>query len=160
MRGRKPEPTESRRLRGNPGKRAMNEQEPNHPTVADAFDEPPAELRDDQAASDEWRRLAPRLRMSRTVTDVDRGALLSVCQQWSTYLEARSKVTSLVITTKSGHPMPNPYLGVANKALGLCVKLWAELGCTPSSRSRVKTAGESVAGDPLEQALSDHATTH
>lgn len=138
MRGRKPKPTALKMLSGNPGRRKLNQREPVMPAT-DAADLPPVELSNDLVAGSEWMRLAPMLRASRTVTDADRGSLIAVCQQWSRYLEANGNVAKagMVVKSPSGYPMPNPYIGIANKALGNCVKLWAELGLTPSSRSRV-----------------------
>jgi len=46
----------------------------------------------------------------------------------------------MVVRSPSGYPMPNPYIGISNKALGNCLKLWVELGLTPSARARVSTA--------------------
>jgi phage terminase small subunit len=43
--------------------------------------------------------------------------------------------------------MPNPYIGISNKSLGNCVKLWVELGLTPSARSRVTTAPGALADE-------------
>jgi len=142
MRGRKPKPTALKMLAGNPGRRKLNQREPVMPESADVVDRPPVELANDLVAGSEWMRLAPMLRASRTVTDADRGSLIAVCQQWSRYLEANSNVAKagMVVKSPSGYPMPNPYIGIANKALGNCVKLWAELGLTPSSRSRVSAA--------------------
>ena len=156
MRGRKPKPTSLKLITGNPGRRQINTQEPKLPAPP-AVVEPPPAIAEDARACEEWRRLAPMLIASRTVTEADYGALLSLCHQWSTYLNAREKATTLVITTKTGHPMPNPYLSVSNKALSHCIKLWAELGCTPSARSRVTAAaapnGEATAQDPYAAIL-------
>lgn len=153
MRGRKPKPTALKLLTGNPGKRRLNRQEPVLPELsasggaAGAGDPVPLELVGDEVGSAEWRRLSPILRASRTVTDGDLGSLVAVCQQWSRYLEANTSVKSsgLVVRSQSGYPMPNPYLAIANKALGNCIKLWAELGLTPSARSRVSAAPEKPA---------------
>jgi len=153
MRGRKPKPTEVKRLEGNPGHRALNDREPELPT-SDAFDEPPPELLADAVAAAEWVRLAPMLRTARTVTDGDRGALLALCQQWSRYLDANKRVdlAGMVIKARSGYPMPNPYIAIANRCLNHCVKLWAELGLTPSSRARVQTAdGPGLGGDAFSE---------
>lgn len=149
MRGRKPKPTRLKLLTGNPGRRPLNEREPQLP-VPHPVAEPPPAIADDPRACEEWRRLAPMLITSRTVTDADYGALLSLCHQWSIYLQAKERVTTLVVTTKTGHPMPNPYLSVSNKALANCIKLWAELGCTPSSRSRVTAASAKAEADPQD----------
>ena len=111
------------------------------------------ELSGDLGATKEWDRLAPMLRASRTVTDADRGALVAVCQQWSRYLEANGNAakTGMVVKSPSGYPMPNPYIAIANKALGNCVKLWSELGLTPSSRSRVSAVNAPNAHSALSR---------
>lgn len=143
MRGRKPKPSRQRELEGNPGRRPLNKDEPDIDKPSAAADAPPIELADDVVASAEWARLMPLMRKSRAITEGDRGSLLSLCQQWSRYLTANGKVATggMVVRAPSGYPMPNPYIGIANKALGNCIKLWVELGLTPSARSRVKTTG-------------------
>jgi P27 family predicted phage terminase small subunit len=140
-RGPKPKPTARKRFEGNPGKRKLNPREPQLPTPPPARDAPPPEVADDAVASAEWRRLLPLLKSSQTITEGDLSSLVALCQQWSRYLFATGKVTNsgMVVRSPSGYPMPNPYIGISNKALGNCVKLWAELGLTPSSRSRVTT---------------------
>jgi len=82
------------------------------------------------------------LRQLRQVTEADRGALIALCIEWSRYIDATHKVRELglVVTTRGGYPIPNPYLPIATKALAGCNKLWPELGLTPSSRSRVTIA--------------------
>jgi P27 family predicted phage terminase small subunit len=151
MRGRKPQPTRRRELDGNPGKRALNPNEPTPDAPSDAFDVPPPELEGQTRAADEWRRLAPILRRSRQVTEVDRAALIALCVEWGRYLDAQVKLlkTGMVVTTASGYPLPNPYLAIANKALQGCTRLWAELGMTPSSRSRVQLPPD--ASDPFAE---------
>jgi P27 family predicted phage terminase small subunit len=154
MRGRKPTPTDLKVLRGNPGHRPLNVDEPQLPAVpADVFDTPPLELAGDAAACDEWIRLAPMLRAARQVTDAERGSLIALVQQWSRYLEANTKAAAagMVIKSPSGYPMPNPYLAIANRALAHCMKLWAELGLTPSSRSRVTATPPTSAMDAQKQ---------
>lgn len=152
MRGRKPKPTALKVLSGNPGRRQLNVNEPIMPSTA-SEDVAPMELSGDLGATKEWDRLAPMLRASRTVTDADRGALVAVCQQWSRYLEANGNAakTGMVVKSPSGYPMPNPYIAIANKALGNCVKLWSELGLTPSSRSRVSAVNAPNAHSALSR---------
>lgn len=151
MRGRKPKPTARKRLEGNAGKRPLNTAEPTLPTAQDV-QAPPAELADDVRACAEWRRLAPMLRASRVITDGDMAVLIAVCQQWSRYLEANAAIgkTGMVVRSQSGYPMPNPYIAISNKALGNCVKLWAELGLTPSARSRVSALPDGRGDDFAE----------
>lgn len=138
MRGRKPHPTWRRTLDGNPGKRARNPHEPQPPAPGDAFDTPPPELDPFPLAQAEWTRIAPMLRRGRQVTEADRAALLALCLEWSRYLDAMSQVKSLLIMTKNGYPIPNPYIAIATKALRECRALWPELGLTPSSRTRLQ----------------------
>jgi len=143
VRGTKPKSTRTKRLEGNPGKRKLNDREPELPGLGDAFDRPPRELAGDRLACAEWRALVPLLRKARQVTSADRQSLIALCQQWSRYLKAerelrrRGRNRGLVIKTPNGYPVLSPWLAVTNKALAHCAKLWAELGLTPSSRSRV-----------------------
>jgi P27 family predicted phage terminase small subunit len=139
IRGTKPKPTARKKLEGNPGHRPLNPHEPDFAPVAEA---PPLELAADPLAVAEWVRLMPLLQRAHVITEGDRASLLALCQQWSRYLTANGSVSSkgMVVRSPSGYPMPNPYIGIANKALGNCVKLWVELGLTPSARTRVQTA--------------------
>jgi P27 family predicted phage terminase small subunit len=145
MRGRKPKPTARKRLEGNPGGRPLNTAEPQLPEPAEGFDQPPSELKGDARACAEWRRLAPMLRQAHQVTEAERGALLALCQQWSRYLKATASVSrkGMVIKSRNGYPIPNPYLVIGHRALTQCTKLWTELGLTPSSRSRVSRVDQS-----------------
>lgn len=156
MRGRKPKPTAQKVLEGNPGKRPLNAQEPEFPPPVDAT---PPELADNAHALHEWARLCPLLEAARVTTEADRGSLIALCLSWSQYLEATQKIraSGMVVKTPNDYPIPNPYIAIANRALGHCTKLWVELGLTPSSRSRVSTTppvawtGHSVAAKPLSK---------
>ena len=84
--GRRPEPTKLRMLRGNPGKRKPN---PDEPTIAPAdasMDTPPAEITADVVAAGEWGRVVPLLRAGGLISQSERAALMALCQQWSRYL--------------------------------------------------------------------------
>lgn len=138
--GRRPQPTALKVLRGNPGKRPLNVDEPTIAPADPSFDNPPAEIADDLGAATEWRRVAPILRAAGLVSATERAALTALCQQWSRYLAAHTQVMKLgmcIETTKSV-PIPNPYLLVADRALTHCARLWSELGLTPSGRARAR----------------------
>lgn len=96
------------------------------------------------------------------LTDADRASLIACCLMWSRYLDATQKLrlTGMVVQSPNKFPIPNPYLGIANRALALCTKLWVELGLTPSSRSRVKEAPtrEPDAFDEFDRPLPTGAT--
>jgi P27 family predicted phage terminase small subunit len=150
----KPKPTALRKLQGNPSKRPFNPDEPQLPAATEAFDEVPPAIADDPVAKSEWQRLAPILRQARIVTDADRNALLGACQQWSVYQHAltQSPADRRVLRSKNDHPIPNPYLQIAHKALTHCERLWEALGLTPSARSRVVSARASGGdGDPFAE---------
>ncbi len=137
--GRRPKPTALKLLQGNPGKGRLNAQEPVQAPVGPDFDVPPPELEGDAVAAQEWARVAPLLRACRMVSEAERGVLVALCQQWSRYREAQAKVIQLgmVVKTPAGIPITNPYLAVSDKALAACLKIWVELGLTPSARSKI-----------------------
>lgn len=136
--GRRPAPTALKILRGNPGKRALNLNEPKIAVADPSFDNPPPVLADDLVAATEWRRVAPLLRAAGLVSETERAALTALCQQWSRYLASHAQVIALgmCIESSKGVPIPNPYLVVADRALAHCQRLWSELGLTPSGRAR------------------------
>jgi P27 family predicted phage terminase small subunit len=102
------------------------------------MDTPPAEITADIAAAGEWARIVPLLRVSGLISQSERAALVALCQQWSRYLAAHAQVQELgmVIENTKGGLSTNPYLEVADRALGHCHRLWHELGLTPSGRAR------------------------
>jgi P27 family predicted phage terminase small subunit len=151
MRGRKPKPTVQRELDGNPGKRPINDTEPAPPPVDESFDTPPAIVATRPDAAKEWTRLAPMLRRCRQVSEADRAALIACCLEWAHYQTAIAHRTPEIIKAPSGYAMPNPWISISNKALAALVKLWAELGLTPSSRSRVTTDGPGAGGDAFSE---------
>ena len=134
--GRRPQPTALKILRGNPGKRRLSpETEPTPAPLDETWSAPPPELAGDRRARGEWRRLVPMLRDCGLVSQAERGALIALCQQWSTYLEARAGLRKDGLTTSKGRP--SPMLDIADAALSQCHKLWHELGLTPSGRAKV-----------------------
>ena len=136
--GRRKQPTALAILRGNPGKRLLNPDEPTPPALDASFDTPPPELQGDRRAKAEWRRLAPMLRGCGLITEAERGALISLCLEWSTYLAARWQLHRHGITiTVDGATRKSPYLAIASDALVHCQRMWTELGLTPSGRAKV-----------------------
>ena len=142
MRGRKPTPTHLRLVRGNPGRRPING---NEPSLKDAIPAPPAELTED--ARREWRRVAKQLKTAGLLTALDRAALSAYCTavaQWREAERALARMAALdpvtkgmLVKTSNGNPIQNPMLGIANTARRDMVRFAAEFGMTPSARSRV-----------------------
>lgn len=124
-------PTALTIARGNPGKRALNHDEPELP-VADAS--PPPGL--PKRALAEWKRLAPALIAQGVLTTGDLDTfetyvrLVDECTQF----EAKIKRVGLEDAMRSG------YSGYLLKLRAQKKQYAAELGLTPSSRSGVKKA--------------------
>lgn len=138
--GRRPQPTALKVLRGNPGKRRPNAAEPSLPPSGPEIEEPPVEIAGDPVAVAEWSRIVPLLRSAGMVSELERPQLVALCQQWSRYLAAQSRLagSGMVLKGSRGEPIVNPFLAVSDKALANCQKLWVELGITPSARSRIR----------------------
>ncbi|GIV86619.1 MAG: terminase [Chloroflexus sp.] len=136
MRGRKPKPTALKILAGNPGRRPLNDAEPQF-AAGDAL-KPPAHL--DRTAKLEWRRVIRELSAAGLVKTVDRSALAAYCQAYSQWVKATKELrdSPLTLTSPSGYVYPNPMLGIQKRALETMHKFMTEFGMTPSSRSRVK----------------------
>lgn len=136
-RGPAPQPTALKLLRGNPGRRRLNDAEAT-PEVPLAVPAPPVALKGE--ASAEWRRRAPQLLRLGLMTEVDLPAFESYCRAWGRYVDAETKVeaTGVILQAPSGYPIQNPMLAVANKALAQCKDFWARFGMTPSDRTRVR----------------------
>jgi P27 family predicted phage terminase small subunit len=135
MRGRKPLPTSLKQLRGNPGKRPINGQEPRPKTERTSC---PAELC--PLAKKEWRRIVPILEELQLIGKIDRAAIAGYCQSYGRWMEAEQKIseTSLVIKTKSGNVIESPYYSIAKRERELMHKFLVEFGMTPSARTRLK----------------------
>lgn len=148
MRGRKPKPTLTRRLEGNPGKRKLNKHEP---VVPPGVPDCPDHL-DDEAKA-EWFRTAGVLHEMGLLTKADRAALAAYCTVYSRWVHAEAQVKkfgSIVKSPEKGFPMKSPYLTIADQALEAMRKFMVEFGLTPSSRSRIRVPDDSEARDELE----------
>jgi len=134
MRGRKPKPTRVKAVTGNPGRRPLNDSEPEYPPGAG---EPPAEL--SIAAKAEWVRVSLLMTAAGVVTLADRGVLAVYCSAWSRWIQAEAEVTvsGPILKTEGGQPYQNPWLAVSNRAGETVAKLASSLGLDPSSRSRL-----------------------
>jgi P27 family predicted phage terminase small subunit len=139
---------------GNPGRRPTNKAEPKPEAL---LPDPPPELSAD--ALTEWQRIAPRLLAAGMITSIDRAALAAYCQAYGRWAAAERHLArmidrpteGLLISTKNGNAIHNPLVSIANKALRDMVVFAAELGMTPSGRSRVKTNYHDRNTDPADE---------
>ena len=145
MRGRKPTPTHLKELHGNPSKLPLNKREPR----------PEGEL----YAAPEWMSPSQREGWAYAITCSPHGLLKcldrSVLAIWvvaeDLHREAAEKIAQFGLLTKSpnaGLPLQSPYLAILNKQAQIMLKAAAELGFSPSSRSRVQVS-PGARGGPL-----------
>lgn len=150
--GRPPKPTVLKLLAGNPGKRPINEREPQPRELSPIV---PRELSDDVARA-EWRRtVAPAIRIGQ-ISAADRALAIGYCELWATWrsqLAAAILRPHVVAVGKHNHPIPNPARVMANKTYLLLLKTASELGFSPSSRSRVTVVAPMSATNPLDRFL-------
>src|SRR5690606_19844822 len=140
MRGRKPKPTHLKLVAGNPGKRRLNENEP-HPE-GDLREAPTWMTESQREGWDYAIEHAPRGLLKL----LDRSTLTVWVVAEDLHRQASIAVSKFGLITKSpkqGEPMQNPYLPIVNRQAQIMLKAAAELGFTPSSRSRV-TVNEDV----------------
>lgn len=169
--GRKPTPTALKKLRGNPGKRALNTSEPKFAPVSHL--NPPDWL--DAVAKAEWRRVAPQLFAQDLFSEVDHALLAAYCVACSRWQQAEQLVQQQIdkaanpvaganalelplameFRTIQGYAQQIPQIGIANSYLDKMRSLAAEFGFTPASRSRLAWSGgdSQPKGDPYEEYL-------
>jgi P27 family predicted phage terminase small subunit len=149
-RGRKPTPTVLRMIRGNPGKRPINLNEPKPDGLSVQV---PDELTD-PVAIEEWNRtIVPAIEIGQIAAS-DRAFAIAHCELWATWrsqIADASRHPHVVAAGKNKYPTPNPARTMANKTLQLLAKVDAEIGFTPSSRSRVTALKKSGANKRKER---------
>lgn len=138
--GRKPKPTEEKRLRGNPGGRPLNDKEP-EAKLYKKLPDPPEWL--GPYAKKEWNRAGTVLIEMRLFTDADWGAFAAYCQNLEIMILAMQDIdeNGMTIVNQRGQAR-NPSLTAFASASTTMRALAAEFGMTPSSRSRMKFAGD------------------
>ena len=140
MRGRKPAPKAIKEVKGE-RKSRINQHEP-APLPAASLD-PPAGL--DEIGRAKWSELLPRLIETRVWSETDREALTTLCQAVSRHAEAQKQLATRGYWTKDANGIHRaaPWLTVAQKETALILRILAEFGFTPASRTRVKTSAAS-----------------
>lgn len=149
MRGRKPKPTFLRVVEGNPGRRPLNKREPKPSRDLAAA---PADLTDTQ-----------KLIWNDAIASAPAGLLKqldqSVLRVWVVACDIHVRATMalektglVTLSPDRGVEMQSPYLAIVNKQAAIMMKAAAELGFSPSSRSRVTVAPDAEA-DEFEKFL-------
>lgn len=159
MAGRKPLPAAVKAERGNPGKRKINEKEPQFsgsPTCPDFLT---------PVAKAEWNRVTTELAALNMLRSVDSAALASYCLSYARWISAEETVT------EEGQTISEPVLNKAGKVVGHKIKRHpattiakdekaamhraaALFGFDPSSRTRL-SVGEPQQADPFEAFMAE-----
>lgn len=131
-----PIPTKIKLLRRNPGKRALNANEPKPRSVIPTC---PTHL--NAEGRKEWRRITRELAPLGLVSNLDRTALAIYCDAYARWVDATDNIRQfgLIVKAPGGYPMPSPYLPILNKSIEQMRAFIVEFGMTPASRSRVAT---------------------
>ena len=138
MKGRKPKPSNLRRLQGNAGRRALRE---NEPDPERGIPDPPMWL--SSAALDHWREIAPELDALGVLTTVDGLALAMLCEAWADYRQAREILAlegstyTRMTAAGSTSVVARPEAAISSDAWKRMKSMLIEFGLTPSSRTRV-----------------------
>ena len=136
MAGRKPKPTELKKLAGNPGRRPLNENEPS-PGPAD-ITMPRGKLPKEAQAM--WKKLAPKLVDLGVLTEVDLPAFEMMCVHYALARDAFEIVNKLglFIKDRDENPRKNPAMQLFRDNSAAFKAYMVEFGMTPSSRSRIE----------------------
>lgn len=131
--GRKPKPTALKLIEGNPGKRPINDAEPEPEKVFDPA--PPQSF--NQLEATKWREMTAKLTASRILTVLDLDALEIYCREWVNLQDAIADVNARgkLLRLNSGGTMWNPSWTQLKHSQSVCRSIMAEFGLTPSSRS-------------------------
>lgn len=160
-RGRKPEPTAKKQLKGNPGKRALNKREPKPTTSPDAklkrllaaaagADSQTMEM----AFTSFSERYLPLLKNMRVLTDVDMAAFELMAVHYAIAWRAAeiAQRDGLLQTDKFMQVHKHPILQVLRDNSSVFRAFAGEFGMTPSARSRIEVRNPDE-DDELERYL-------
>lgn len=138
-RGRKPKPTKLKELQGNPGKRALNKNEPQFKEILAV--EPPEWL--PELAVQMWQTVVPELLANKILTVADLHNVEVFCVAYARWREAEQEIKEnglTIVTEKS--VIKNPAVTVVNESLRQMVQFGSLLGLDPSSRVRLTSGGQ------------------
>ncbi len=133
--GRKPTPTTMKVMRGNPGKRALNDEEPIPENDLGA--EPPDHFNEKQGRV--WREVIAEAPAGMLKT-LDKALLEAYCINVVLLEEMNNKIQTAGTIARGalGNPVVSPYVRIMSTATQMVIKCASELGFTPSSRSRIR----------------------
>lgn len=138
--GRTPTPTGLKVVKGNPGKRAIQQPNPDPTYLSDLT--PPAHLSPDAAAV--WEEFAAKLRAAKVLTELDVIALEMMCNSVAAYrhaekmgIDKEGKRVPLQRNQETGSVSLSPWAIVKSMSEKSALAIMAKFGMTPADRTRV-----------------------
>ncbi len=154
-RGPKPKSTADKKRRGNPGKRALNDSEPQPPAVAPLC---PDWLDEEGQAT--WIWLSEMLTTLGIIAASDQALMALYCDAWSQLQHLRKRRANkgeaqFLAPTKSGEGFyRHPLFDIEATLKKQIMTYLAELGLSPSSRTRIRVDAQSAPDKITEMLLS------
>lgn len=150
--GRRPKPTAKKLLAGNPGKRALNKNEPDFGLVHN-IDCP---FWMGEYGRQLWETIAPELCKERILAATDIQNLEVYCSAYEQFRQAEDDVAKngVTVTGAMGGVVKNPALTAKKEAVSMMASYGGMLGLDPSSRQRMQGGGKKKAdGNPFAEVL-------
>jgi P27 family predicted phage terminase small subunit len=152
MRGRKPKPSHLKLVTGNPGKRPINQREPEPPRSR-----PSAPAHISVKAREYWGFVVGELDRMGVVTSIDALAIEMLCEAYADYQEASQTIIEFgskyyeTVNATGGimyrsHPAVAVRVDADRRIKGWC----AEFGMTAAARTRIQTGGKQKEHDPAD----------
>jgi P27 family predicted phage terminase small subunit len=148
-RGRKPKPTALKKAAGNPGKRKLNEQEPNFSIIHSV--EAPEWLSENAQVM--FKLVADELCREQVLTATDLHNVEAFCTSYANWRQAQKDIDKdgVTVVGAMGGLIKHPAVTVANESLRQMVTFGSLLGLDPSSRSRLIGAAKKPAGNQFSE---------
>ena len=139
MRGKTPTPTTLRILRGNPGRRPLNSEEPSSPLLKRM---PPAPGFLDDEGKRVWSAEGRRFIEAGLLTALDLAMFGTWCI-WYSKRDVASRAVNqsgLVVKAKGvGNPYINPYMNVISMCRRRCIRSRSNSACRPHPRTKFRS---------------------
>ncbi len=153
----KPEPSAITKLKGNPGRKKINKDEPKYEKAEESA---PKDL--DKNGRELWNKLMKQVREQGVLTKCDEALLFRYCEEWSTYKRALKELKKkenkdLMVKAKSGYLSPNPYISMKRESSRIMKSLESELGFSPTSRTKVAAVPTKPDDDKYAQLKKERA---
>jgi len=154
-RGPRPQPTQLKIMRGNPGRRTISKQEPLPPADGVVM---PSHL--GEVASVKWAELLPLLQLVKVMTRADTEALARYCDTYEWWLATRAKLkaegdTYPILNDKGEikYIAQRPEVSIANKLATQLRQLENDFGLSPASRTSLKVEPDAQEESTLSKFL-------